>query len=162
MATNAKTGGDKPSLIKEQVMPSRKLKTIINNRQLVAADLNTSVKNASKLMTLANVGSILVVNNGELAGIFTERDLLKRVVSEGLDTDKTLLKDVMTTNVIGLDCEKPFSHALHLMEQNSFRHVPVLRNGIPVGIVSARDALGVEWQQFEEESKFAEQLFELI
>ena len=68
----------------------------------------------------------------------------------------------MTQDVIGLEGDKPLSHALHLMHQNAFRHVPVLAQGKPIGMVSARDALGIEWQQFEREIKLADDIAEIL
>jgi CBS domain-containing protein len=143
-------------------MHSRKLKDIVKNGKLVQIDSNSTVKDACSVMKKNTVGSILIIDKRVLVGIFTERDLLNKIVCQDLDPNKVILKDVMSTNVIGLEGNKPFSHALHVMHQNGFRHVPVLENGAPIGVVSARDALGAEWQQFEEEVKFADHLFELI
>jgi signal-transduction protein with cAMP-binding, CBS, and nucleotidyltransferase domain len=108
------------------------------------------------------VGSVVIEEKGQLAGIFTERDLLNRVVAAGKNPEKTALSDVMTKDVMGLEGDKPLLHALHLMHQNAFRHVPVLENGRPIGMVSARDALGIEWQQFQREVKLADDIAEIL
>ncbi|MFM8500417.1 MAG: CBS domain-containing protein, partial [Fluviibacter sp.] len=84
------------------------------------------------------------------------------VIAEDLAPQNTLLSQVMTEKVIGLEADKPLSHALHLMHQHGFRHVPVLEQGKPVGIVSARDALGIEWQDFERELKLADDIAEIL
>jgi CBS domain-containing protein len=68
----------------------------------------------------------------------------------------------MTVDVVGLEALKPLSHALHLMHQTGFLHVPVLEHGRPVGIVSARDALGIEWQHLEREIKLADDIAEIL
>lgn len=143
-------------------MPNRNLLAIISGRPLVIAEPGTTVSAAAKEMRAKSVGSVLVVEQGRLVGIFTERDLLNRVVAVELDPAQTVLSSVMTPNVIGMECDKPLSHALHLMHQNNFRHVPVLRQGKPIGIVSARDALGIEWQQFERELKIADDISEIL
>lgn len=143
-------------------MPHRKLKTVVSQRPLVVATLDTSVLTAVKAMRDKGVGSVLVTDASGLVGIFTERDLLNRVIAEELVPSDTLLSQVMTAKVIGLEADKPLSHALHLMHQHGFRHVPVLEHGEPVGIVSARDALGIEWQDFERELKLADDIAEIL
>lgn len=143
-------------------MPHRKLKTVVSHRPLVIADPGTSVLEAVKSMREKGVGSVLVTEAGHLVGIFTERDLMNRVIADELVPSNTLLSQVMTEKVIGLEADKPLSHALHLMHQHGFRHVPVLEQGVPVGIVSARDALGIEWQDFERELKLADDIAEIL
>lgn len=143
-------------------MPHRKLKAVVSHRPLVIANPETSVLVAVKSMREKGVGSVLVTEAGCLVGIFTERDLMNRVIAEELVPADTLLSQVMTEKVIGLEAEKPLSHALHLMHQHGFRHVPVLEQGAPVGIVSARDALGIEWQDFERELKMADDIAEIL
>ena len=143
-------------------MPHRKLKAVVSHRPLVIADPGTSVLAAVKAMREKGVGSVLVTEAGHLVGIFTERDLMNRVIADELVPSDTLLSQVMTEKVIGLEADKPLSHALHLMHQHGFRHVPVLEQGVPVGIVSARDALGIEWQDFERELKLADDIAEIL
>ena len=143
-------------------MPHRKLKTVVSQRPLVVAPPEMSVYDAAIQMQQSGVGSVLIEKDGGLAGIFTERDILNRVVAAGLNPATTPLSHVMTADVVGLEADKPLSHALHLMHQNGFRHVPVLEHGRPVGIVSARDALGIEWQQLEREIKLADDIAEIL
>ena len=143
-------------------MPHRKLKAVVSHRPLVIADPGTNVLSAVKAMREKGVGSVLVTEAGHLVGIFTERDLMNRVIADELVPSDTLLSQVMTEKVIGLEADKPLSHALHLMHQHGFRHVPVLEQGVPVGIVSARDALGIEWQDFERELKLADDIAEIL
>ncbi len=143
-------------------MPNRQLKSVVRERPLVVASPETSVLDAARAMRDKGVGSVLIEAHQTLVGIFTERDLMNRVVAAGLSAADTTLAQVMTAEVIGLEGDKPLSHALHLMHQHGFRHVPVLEQGRPVGIVSARDALGIEWQQFERELKLADDIAEIL
>lgn len=143
-------------------MPNRTLQSVVSHRPLVIAKPTTSVYDASVSMREHGVGSVLVEEKGRLVGIFTERDLLNRVVAAGKDPAATVLDAVMTHEVIGLEADRPLSHALHLMHQNAFRHVPVLHHGKPIGIVSSRDALGMEWQQFEKEMKMADDIAQIL
>ncbi len=93
-------------------------------------------------------GAVMVVENGKLVGIFTERDALYRVVAEGHDGQILPLAKVMTRNPQTIDPDRPLVDALNLMHASGFRHVPVVEDGRPVGMVSARDALGEELEDF--------------
>ena len=143
-------------------MPNRNLQSIVSKRPLVIGSPQMTVMEAAQAMKAKGVGSVIIEHNGALAGIFTERDLLNRVVAVGLDVANTTLQQVMTSEVVGLEAHRPLSHALHLMHQHGFRHVPVLEQGRPVGMVSARDALGIEWQDFEREVKLANDIAEIL
>ncbi|MBP8134345.1 MAG: CBS domain-containing protein, partial [Zoogloea sp.] len=101
-------------------------------------------------------------DKGLLTGLFTERDVLNRVVAKGLDPDKTPLSAVMTEKQLTATADKPLSHALHMMFEGGFRHVPVVENGKPVGMVSARNALGLEICQFEKELKERDHIAEIL
>jgi CBS domain-containing protein len=106
------------------------------------------VREAAVLMKLKGVGALLVVDDERLTGIFTERDALFRVIAPGLDPDRTRLAQVMTRDPRVIEPDRPFGHALHLMYEGGFRHVPVVENGRPIGVVSARDALVPELREF--------------
>ncbi len=120
----------------------------ICNREVVVARRDTSILDAARLMRERRVGAIIVVDYQKLAGIFTERDALFRVVAEGLDPGAVTLERVMTRDVKTIAPDRPFGDALHLMHVGKFRHVPVVEDGRPVGILSARDAMGPELEQF--------------
>jgi CBS domain-containing protein len=126
----------------------RPVRSIIENQAPVTATAGMTVAAAARLMKGKRIGAILVVERGRLAGIFTERDALFRVIAEGRDPATTKLAEVMTENPRTIAPDRPFGHALHLMHEGEFRHVPVVENGRPVGIVSARDALGPDLRQF--------------
>jgi len=126
----------------------RTIRKIIEHQEVLACPAATTVADAARLMRDRRVGAILVVDDGRLAGVFTERDATFRVVAEGLDARATRLSQVMTGNPQTIDPDKPFAHALHLMHEGGFRHVPVVEDGKPIGMVSARDALGPELEDF--------------
>lgn len=144
-------------------MPNRTLRDVIDGQSIVCAIAETSVRAAAVAMANAKVGAILVVDDkGLLSGLFTERDILNRVVAKGLDPDKTLLSEVMSVNLQTATPDKLLDHALHMMFEGGFRHVPVVDNGRPVGMVSARNALGREICQFEEELKERDHIAEIL
>lgn len=144
-------------------MPNRPVIKVIQNRDFIALPMDTSVLAAAKLMKQRHQGSALIVGEGRLLGICTERDLVFDVLAEGLDPTQTPISEVMTANPETIGPEQPFSHALHLMFEGGFRHMPVLdAQGQPLGIISARDALGLETAQFNEELERREALTELL
>ena len=118
---------------------------------MVVAPPETLVTEAARLMAARNVGAVMVVQDERLVGIFTERDVVFRVVALGLDAQATRLADVMTRALHTIDPETPFGHALIVMQENGFRHLPVVLDGKPVGIVSSRSAMDPELVEFKSE-----------
>ena len=122
------------------------------HRLLVAAP-DTTVSGAVKLMANKKVGAVMVLDGTRLVGIFTERDLVVRVVAHDRDLHTTRLAEVMTKSPVTVDPGETFGYALLLMHENGFRHVPVVVNGEPIGIVSARSALDPDLEEFESEAR---------
>lgn len=124
-------------------MPRRQISNIIAGQKLVSATSDTSVRAACRLMATNRIGAVVVVESGRIAGIFTERDVLNKVLAGGLDPDATALETVMVADPQTIQADRPLAHALHMMADGGFRHVPVVdAQGAPLGMVSARDALG--------------------
>lgn len=142
-------------------MSQRTIRTIIDEQQLVTAPAKTTVTEAARLMKQRHVGAVMVVEDGNLVGIFTERDALFRVLAEGRD-GQTTLDDVMTRNPMTIHPDRSFAEALQMMYGGSFRHVPVVEDGRPIGIVSARDALGPELEAFVYELLRQEHVGEIL
>jgi CBS domain-containing protein len=126
----------------------RAIRSMIEDQKPVTANADITVAAAARLMKERRVGAILVLKKGKLAGIFTERDAVFRVVAEGRDPAGTRIAEVMTANPRTITPDRPFGHALHLMYEGGFRHVPVVDDGRPIGVVSSRDALGPDLKQF--------------
>jgi len=143
-------------------MPQRPVRSIIGNQIPVTATSELSVAQAARLMKEKRIGALLVLDGARLAGIFTERDALFRVIAEGRDPEKTRLAEVMTANPRTITADRPFGHALHLMHEGGFRHVPVVDQDRPVGVVSARDALGPELEEFVSDLDRRERIGEVM
>jgi len=143
-------------------MPQRPISSIITKRKVVTAPRTTSVLEAARLMKEHEVGSVMVVDHGRLVGIFTERDALYRVMAEGRDAGSVTLADVMTAHPQTVSADKPVGHALLMMYEGGYRHVPVVKDGRPVGMISARDALGPELQEFESELERRKRIGEVL
>jgi len=127
---------------------SQPIKSIMKRRNLVTAPPRTTVRKAAEMMARRRVGAIVVVDHDQLVGIFSERDAVLRVIARGLEPAKTVLADVMTPAPVTIAPNKSFGHAMSIMHQRGFRHLPVVDNGRPIGIVSSRSALDPELEEF--------------
>jgi CBS domain-containing protein len=143
-------------------MPDRPIRQILGRRRLVTATESTTVSEAARLMNEAGVGSILVLRREKLVGIFTERDALGRVLAVGLDPLHTRLSQVMTARPDSMSPDKPFGHALIAMYEHGYRHMPVVENGRPVGVVSMRDARPPELNELEHDLEDRRHIAEIL
>jgi CBS domain-containing protein len=143
-------------------MAPRQIRDVIKHQTVITLPPQTSVREAARLMSKHRIGAIVVVESGKLAGIFTERDGLFRVLAEGLDPENTPLAEVMTASVTTIGSDKPLLNALHIMQENSFRHLPVVDSGVPQGMLSIRDALDYELVHFLRDIEKKEALTEII
>lgn len=144
-------------------MPQRPIRSIIAKQKILTAAAEITVTQATRLMKKRTLGAVMIVDhNGRLAGIFTERDAVFRVLAEGRDPKTTPLSEVMTSRPQAIAPDKPFAHALLMMYEGGFRHVPVVEAGKPIGMVSARDVLGPELQEFESELQRRTRIGEIL
>ncbi|HET6373557.1 MAG TPA: CBS domain-containing protein [Candidatus Polarisedimenticolia bacterium] len=105
---------------------------------------DATIWEAIRVMREGRHGSVLVVDrqaSERLLGIFTERDVLLKVWGSGIDINATPVTRVMTPDPVTLDEGDILAHAIHLMAVRSFRHIPIVREGRPVGFVSVRGIL---------------------
>ncbi len=128
------------------------ISSVLEPRELVAASPAATVREAAKRMKEGNVSAILVVEGGRLVGIFTERDAVHRVIAPGLDPSRTRLSEVMTPDPKCVSPDDLFGYALVLMYDNGFRHAPVVKDGRPIGVLSARNALDPDLEEFAAEA----------
>ena len=144
-------------------MPTRIISDIIAGRPLVSGTTEMTVRAACRVMAEKKIGALLIVENSRIAGIFTERDALNKVLAGGLDPDSTQVSQVMVRDPQTIRADKPLGYALQFMADGGFRHVPVVDgDGAPLGMVSARDALGNDMVQLERDLQFREHLEENI
>ena len=114
---------------------------LIKNQETYQAEMGHTVLETVLAMVERNIGAVPVVHNSRLVGIFSERDLMKRVVAEGRDPRSTCLAEVMTENPLTVGMSEELETCIALMRQHSFRHLPVCHEGQLVGIISLRDLL---------------------
>lgn len=116
---------------------------------------NATVLEAARLMKEHRIGAILVVEEGRLRGVFTERDALCRVMAESRDPGMTPLSGVMTSNPQTGNSDMTAVEALLAMRDGGFRHLPIVEEGEVEGIVSIRDFIGAEFQEVDEQLEYA-------
>lgn len=129
------------------------IKSLMESKKLIRLEPQTMVNEAAKRMESKNVGAVLVVEGTQLLGIFTERDAVFRVLAKGLDAKTTSLRDVMTTPPATLPPHSTYGHALMVMHDKGFRHVPVVEDGKVIGIITARNAMDPALEDFVSEAR---------
>lgn len=112
-------------------------------RNIVTVDKQATVMEVAGLMAAKNVGSVLVVDkqNGEFAGIITERDIVRKVVAKGVDGSSYMVKGVMSSPLVTIESNRTIFEAGDLMDQKKVRHLAVTEGGEVVGVVSIRDLI---------------------
>ena len=139
-------------------MLSQQISKLSETRHFVTAPPTTNVAEAAALMLARGVAAVLVVEKGALAGIFTERDAVFRVLAQSRDAHTVPIGEVMTPRPVTVTPDATFGRAMLLMHEHHFRHLPVVDDGNKaIGIVSARDALDPELEDFICEERRREQ-----
>lgn len=121
-----------------------KIRQILQGKKinaLFSVTSDTTVYNALVEMANKNIGAVLVIDEGKLSGIFSERDYARKIVLKGLHSDDTLVKDVMTANVITVEMEDKLEVAMQIMSDKHIRHLPVMEGGVLSGIISINDVV---------------------
>jgi len=120
-------------------MAKPRVREIIQRDRPLVGRPDDTVRMAAARMAAHRCGSILVCENVKLRGIFTERDLLARVVAGGRDPAKTRLAEVMTPDPATIEEAAPVAEAVRRMDEGRFRHLPVLEGERVLGVISLRD-----------------------
>lgn len=119
------------------------VETILREKgtEVLTTDPQSTVFDAIARMVDHNVGSILIMDDDEVEGIFTERDYLRQIVLEGRTSKTTRVEEVMTTDVVWVDPSYTADECMALMTEHKCRHLPVLQDGDLTGIVSIGDCV---------------------
>lgn len=108
-------------------------------REVITIDENSTVREAADVMNKFEIGCLIAVKKGKAVGIITERDLLKRVVAEAKDVNKTRVKDVMSSPLVVVEPSMDLEEAVRLMFQIKIKKLPVVEEKRLVGLVSLTD-----------------------
>jgi len=114
-----------------------------------------SVLDALKYMAERNIGAVLVIDNDELVGIFSERDYARKVILQGRSSQATRVEEVMVSSLITIEAEQSIDVCMQLMTDHRIRHLPVLEGGLLVGVISIGDVVR---QMLVEQKTLIEQL----
>lgn len=117
------------------------LREIMREGFLFAVRRNATVAEAARTMAENNVGIVAVLDDDRLVGVFSERDAIRRVIDKGLDATTTTIDEVMTRQPVVADENDDARAAIRTMDQAHIRHLPVMRGGQVVSMLSIRDLM---------------------
>jgi CBS domain-containing protein len=129
----------------------KNLRDIMRYGFLFTVGRNSTVAEAVRVMTKNNVGIVSVLDGDQLVGVFSERDVVRRVVDRGFDPARTPVGEVMTADLVVADADEDYQSAIHKMDQANIRHLPVVSAGQLVSMLSIRDLLRVNMEDKEAE-----------
>ncbi len=114
---------------------------LVKEQEMCVADVNDSVMEVAQAMVERNIGAVPVLRDGRLAGVFSERDLMRRIVVEGRDAKATRVGEVMTSEPLSVSRYDDLERCLVQMREHGFRHLPICEGGRLLGFLSLRDLL---------------------
>jgi CBS domain-containing protein len=114
---------------------------LVKDRKVCSIEADSSVLEAARYMMEQRIGALPVLRNGELVGIFSERDIMNRVVAVGRLPGSTKVSEVMTANPKAVGIDETVENCMYLMREFGFRHLPILDGKELKGLVSSRDIL---------------------
>jgi CBS domain-containing protein len=118
-----------------------KVYELVKDRETFSVNADQTVLEAAHYMAEKNIGAVAVLRNNELVGIFSERDIMGRVVAAAKDPAKTRVAEVMTANPVVADIGDSLENCMVLMKQHGFRHLPICEGKQIRGLISLRDIL---------------------
>ena len=119
------------------------LRNIMRHGFIFTHQRTATVAAACRMMTAHNVGIVAVVDGERLCGVFSERDVVRRVVDRGLEPARALLEDVMTSDLVVADTDEDYQSAMNKMDQANIRHLPVVSGDRFLSMLSIRDLMRV-------------------
>jgi CBS domain-containing protein len=128
---------------------------IVKDRRVYSIDANSTVLEAARFMMEHSIGALPVLRDGEIVGIFSERDIMNRVVAVGRMPGTTKIFEVMTANPKAISVDETIDNCLFLMREFGFRHLPIIDGKQLKGLVSLRDILLRYVSQKEAEARRA-------
>ena len=128
-----------------------RVQDIVQNRELFCVEERQTVADVARHMAERNIGAILVLDEGQLRGVFSERDLMNRVVLARRDPERTPVGEVMSRDLATVDELASIEEAMETMQRCGCRHLPVMRGSKVVAFLSMRDVMNYELEQKTEE-----------
>jgi CBS domain-containing protein len=131
------------------------LRSLIKDRKVYSIDAARTVLEAARFMMEQNIGALPVLRDGELAGIFSERDIMNRVVAVGRTPGHTAVSEVMTPNPRSVSLDESVEECLFIMHEFGFRHLCIVEGKELKGLVSLRDILMHQAGEMEQQNRRA-------
>ena len=131
------------------------LRELVKDRKVYSINADRTVLDAARFMMEHNIGALPVLRNGELAGIFSERDIMNRVVAAGRMPGHTDVSEVMTPNPRAVNLDESIEECLFIMHEFGFRHLCIVEGKELKGLVSLRDILMHQAGELERQSRRA-------
>ena len=128
--------------------------SIVKERPVFSVQRNSTVFQAAQYMAEKNIGAIAVLDGTRLVGIFSERDVITRIVAKELDPKKISIEQVMTKDIVVADANESDDACLRKMKAANCRHLPIVSGDKLVGLISLRDLLQVELTERDEKLEF--------
>jgi CBS domain-containing protein len=132
----------------------QRLRKVIEQRDLVVGSPNATVLETVMAMTEGRAGAIPILENDILVGVFSERDLLRRVVAAGRDPAITRIREVMTSDVVTGTLDEAIDECLDRMKRAGCRHLPIESDGRVIAMIAMRDLLRDELEEQTDELRF--------
>ncbi|MEW6115711.1 MAG: CBS domain-containing protein [Nitrospirota bacterium] len=132
-----------------------KVKDVLKDKglEVIAIDSSATVDSAIRKMVERNIGALLIMEDGKLVGMFTERDVLKGLADHG-SINKLAVKDVMIKNICVVEPDDDLEYVMTIMTKKRIRHLPVIEQGKMVGLISIRDAVKYHVGNLEAEVRY--------
>jgi CBS domain-containing protein len=131
------------------------LRDLVKDRKVYSIDAASTVLDAARFMTEHNIGALPVLRNGQLTGIFSERDIMNRVVAAGRTPGHTAVAEVMTANPRAVHVDESVEECLFIMHEYGFRHLPIVDGTELKGLVSLRDIVMHQAAELERRTRRA-------
>jgi CBS domain-containing protein len=131
------------------------LRDLVKDRRVYSIDAGHTVLEAARFMMEHNIGALAVLRNGELAGIFSERDIMNRVVAVGRTPGHTVVSEVMTPNPRSVNVDESVGECLFIMHEFGFRHLPIVEGKQLRGLVSLRDIVKHQAAELDRQNRQA-------
>jgi CBS domain-containing protein len=132
----------------------KKLRDIMRHGFLFTLQRGATVAEACHMMATNNVGIVAVLDGDRLAGVFSERDVVRKVIDRGLDPARIPVADVMTSRLVVADADEDYQSAMSKMDQANIRHLPVVSGERLLSMLSIRDLMRVALDDRSQEIEY--------
>jgi CBS domain-containing protein len=134
--------------------PMKTLREVMREGFIFTVQRDGTVAEAARMMEAHNVGIVAILAGERLVGVFSERDIVRRVNNRGLDPARTRVGEVMTFELVVADPDEDYQTAMRKMDQANIRHLPIVSDGRMLSMLSIRDLMRVEMERMTEEIRY--------